>query len=104
MKIAFILDKSSATCFKLAGIKEVYSANNAEEAEKKVNELLQDPDLLAIVIIDHLFRQIPTTIESIERRRRPILLSIPGTKGPFPIEPDPLAELIRRKVGIEVRL
>lgn len=103
MKIAFVLDRGTATCFKLAGVKDVYYADNSEEAEERVNELLGDTDLLAIVIVDRIFKQIPAVIERIEKRKYPMVLSIPGTKGPAPIEPDPLAELIRRKVGIEVK-
>jgi vacuolar-type H+-ATPase subunit F/Vma7 len=103
LKIAFVLDRSTATAFKLAGIGEVYSADTAEEAEENVDRLKEDPDMLAIVMSDFLFNQIPATIERIWKEKYPLILSIPSTKGKVAAGPDPLAELIRRKVGIEVR-
>jgi vacuolar-type H+-ATPase subunit F/Vma7 len=59
--------------------------------------------MLAILVVDHLFNQIPDVTEMTEKRTYPLVMSITGTKGAVPIKTDPLAEMIRRKVGIEVR-
>ena len=103
MKISFVLDRETAACFKLAGMQEVYVVDSPQEAEEKLAKLQGDSDMLAILIVDHIFRQIPLVIERIEREKYPAVLAIHGTRGAVPIEPDPLAELVRRKVGIEVR-
>jgi V/A-type H+-transporting ATPase subunit F len=103
MKIAFVVDRSTAACFKVAGVRDVYSVKTAEEAKEKMDELLKDQDILAILIVDHLFNQISEVAERAEKRTYPLVTSIAGTKGPVAVKTDPLAELIRRKVGIEVK-
>jgi vacuolar-type H+-ATPase subunit F/Vma7 len=103
LKISFVLDRATASCFRLAGVKGVYSVESADEAGQKIDELLKDPEMLAILVVDYLFNQIPDLAERTEKRTYPLITSIAGTKGPVPIRTDPLAELIRRKVGIEVR-
>ena len=103
MKISFVLDRSTASCFKLAGVKDVYTVESADEAGEKIDELLKDQEMLAILVVDHLFNQIPDLAERAEKRTYPLITSIAGTKGPAPVRTDPLAELIRRKVGIEVK-
>jgi vacuolar-type H+-ATPase subunit F/Vma7 len=103
MKISFVLDRSTASCFKTAGVRNVYAVENADQAREKVNELLKDQEMLAILVVDHLFNQIPDLAERTEKKIYPLIMSIGGTKGLVSIKTDPLADLIRRKVGIEVR-
>jgi vacuolar-type H+-ATPase subunit F/Vma7 len=103
VKISFVLDRETAACLKLAGMQEVYVVDSPQEAEERLEKLQGDSDVLAILIVDRMFKQIPAAIERIERQKYPAVLAIPSIRGPVPIEPDPLAELVRRKVGIEVR-
>jgi vacuolar-type H+-ATPase subunit F/Vma7 len=103
MKISFVLDRSTASCFKSAGIRDVYSVETAEEAREIVVNLLKDREMLAVLVVDHFFNQMPDLSERTQKRTYPLVTSIAGTKGAIEIKIDPLAELIRQKVGIEVK-
>ena len=98
-----MLDRSTASCFKTAGVGDVYSAENTDQAREIINELLKNQEMLAILVVDHLFNQIADLAERIGKKTYPLVMSITGTRGPAAVKTDPLAELIRRKVGIEVR-
>lgn len=102
--IALVADKNTVTCFKLAGLKNVYYVENAEEAEKRIRELSEEPDLAIILVTEHVVNQIYGTIEKIIERRYPLIVPIPSTEGPVKMKTDLIVELIRRKAGIEVKL
>ena len=102
--IALVADKNTVTCFKLAGLRDVYHMDNAEEAEKCIHELSEKPDLLAILVTERLLDQIYGAIEKIIERKYPLIVPIPDMGGPIKMKTDLMVELIRRKVGIEVKL
>ena len=104
MKIALVADRNTATCFKLAGLRDVFPAKNAEEAEKLVGELSEDPDLAIILITERLIEQVYSAIETITERKYPVVVPISDRSGQITVKTDIVVELIRRKAGIEVKL
>jgi len=104
MKIALVADRSTATCFKLAGLSDVSIVKNAEEAEKGIDELLARGDLAVILATERLVDQVPGLAEKVAERRYPLIVPIPETRGPMVAKTDLIVELIRRKAGIEVKL
>ena len=102
--IALVADKNTITCFKLAGLKDVYFVKNAEEAEKRIRELSENPDLAAILITERLVDKIHDEMKKITERDYPLIVPIPDTGGPIMMKTDLVIELIRRKAGIEVKL
>ncbi len=104
MKIALVADRSTATSFKLAGLSDVTVVNNAEEAEKKIDELLARGDLAVILATERLVDQVAGLAEKVAERKYPLIVPIPETRAPFVVKTDLIVELIRRKAGIEVKL
>lgn len=104
MEIALIADKDTATCFKLAGLKHIYPVINAAEAEKRITELSEKPDFAIVLITDHLAEQIHSMIEKIAEHKHPLIIPIPNTRRSGVLKTDLIVELIRRKVGVEVKL
>ncbi len=102
--IALVADKNTITCFKLAGLKDVYFVKNAEEAEKRIRELSEKPDLAVILITERLVDKIHDAMKKITERDYPLIVPIPDTGGPITMKTDLMIELIRRKAGIEVKL
>jgi V/A-type H+-transporting ATPase subunit F len=102
--IALVADKNTITCFKLAGLKNVYCVENAEEAEKHIRELSEDPNLAIILVTERVVNQIYGTLEKIIERKYPLIVPIPDTGGSTTMKTDLIVELIRRKAGIEVKL
>jgi V/A-type H+-transporting ATPase subunit F len=103
-EIALVADKNTVTCFKLAGLKNVYCVENAEEAEKCIRELSEEPNLAIILVTERVVNQIYGTLEKIIERKYPLIVPIPNTRGPMTMKTDLIIELIRRKAGIEVKL
>lgn len=104
MKIALVADRSTASCFKLAGLSDINVVDDAEEAGKRVEELLGRPDVGIILITERLADQVPGLADKTVDRRYPLVLPIPERRGPAVVKTDLIVELIRRKAGIEVKL
>jgi V/A-type H+-transporting ATPase subunit F len=102
--IALIADKNTVTCFKLAGLKNVYSVESAEEAERRIRELSENPDFAIILVTERIINQIQATIKKITERKYPLIIPFPNVKGPITMKTDLIIELIKRKAGIEVKL
>lgn len=104
MKIALVADRSTASCFKLAGLSDVNVVDSPEDAGKKVEELLERPDLGIILITERLVDQVPGLADKTVDRKYPLILPIPEKHGTAVTRTDLIVELIRRKAGIEVKL
>ncbi len=102
--IALVADRNTATSFKLAGLKAVYGVATANEAEKCIRELSEEPDVAIILVTQRVVNEIYGTIEKIIERKYPLIIPIPSTEGPVEMKTDLIVELIRRKAGIEVKL
>ena len=100
--IALLADKHTVTCFKLAGLSNIFSVEDTKEAEKKLFSLLNRNDLKIILVSGQLMNQIQI-FEKIPDKT-PLIIPIPNLKGPMVLKTDIIAELIKRKTGIEVKL
>jgi V/A-type H+-transporting ATPase subunit F len=103
-RIALIADKNTVICFKLAGLKNVYSVESAEEAEIRIRELSENPDFTIILVTERIINQIQAAIKKITERKYPLIIPIPDVRGPIAMKTDLIIELIKRKAGIEVKL
>ena len=100
--IALLADSPTATCFKLAGLSNIISVKNAKEAEKQLYSLLDKNDLKIILVTEQLINQMQ--IFEIIPEKSPLIIPIPNLKGSTVLKTDLIAELIKRKTGIEVKL
>ncbi len=103
-RIALIADKNTVTCFKLAGLRDVYSVESAEEAERRIRELSEQTDFVIILVTERIVDQIHAAIEKITEHKYPLIIPIPDVRGPITMKTDLIVELIKRKAGIEVKL
>ena len=92
MKIALVADRNTATCFKLAGLGDVFPAKNAEEAEKLVGELSEDPDVAIILITERLFEQVYGAVETITERKHLVVVPISDRSGHITVKTDIVVE------------
>ena len=100
--IALIADKNTTTCFKLAGLSEVYSVEDTREVEKCLQDLFENKKLRIILISERLLNQVKI-FEKISERQYPLIIPISDIKGPKMLKTDIVAEMIKRKTGIEVK-
>jgi vacuolar-type H+-ATPase subunit F/Vma7 len=101
-KLAAIADPETATYFRISGIKNSVPVKNRADAEKAFGKLVGDEEISLIMVTDPVFEW----IQSLAARRKkdyPLVVSIParGEKKP---RQDLLAELIKRTVGVELKV
>ena len=100
--IALIADKNTVTCFKLAGLSNVHPVEDAKEAEKCLEALLEKNNQKIVLVSERILNRIQI-FEKIAERQSPLIIPIPDIQGPKMIKTDLIVELIKRKTGIEVK-
>jgi len=100
--LALLADKDTITCFKLAGVSDIFSVEDAKEAEKRLLELLENSNLKIILVTERLLNKMQI-FEKISQPKSPLIIPIPDLQGPTMLKTDFIAELIKRKTGIEVK-
>ena len=100
--IALLADRHTVTCFKLAGLKNAFVFEKPQDAKKRLLELLNDNQIRIILVSERLLSKLEI-LDEIVTHKYPIIIPIPDLKGPKPLKVDFIAEIIRRKTGIEVK-
>lgn len=101
-KIALIADRATSTYFKVAGIKNSHSVEDREEAEKVFRRLHSDEAISLIMVTESVYGWIQPVLER-TKKEFPLVVSIPG-KGGAKAQADVLVQLIKRTVGIELKV
>ncbi|MDR2624226.1 MAG: V-type ATP synthase subunit F [Methanobrevibacter sp.] len=100
--VAVIGDVDTVTGFKLGGIKKGYIVNNDEEAENALTELINDK-LSIIIITEKIADNIREHVDKkIGSNVLPMIIEIPDKSGSSERESDPMSELIKRVIGVEM--
>jgi len=101
-KIALIADKATSTYFKISGIKNSYAVKGRDEAEKTFRKLHADEAISLIMVTEPIFEWISPLMER-TKKEFPLVVSIP-TKSGSKVQTDALAQLIKRTVGIDLKV
>ncbi|MBS3782324.1 MAG: V-type ATP synthase subunit F [Candidatus Thermoplasmatota archaeon] len=92
--------------FSLVGIDETFTPTDEYESKKRINKLLEAPDVGVILLSESIAEDIREHIQKKERERKgtiyPIIVEIPDKKGPIEDKEDPLKGKIKRAVGIDI--
>lgn len=101
-KIAIMADQDTVTGFMLGGIKEGYPVKDIEEAGKTLDELVKK-DFSIIITTEKIGDELRSTITKFTSERAlPLIIEIPDKTGSIERESDPLRELIKRVIGVEM--
>lgn len=101
-KIALIADSATSTYFKVTGIKNSYAVNDREDAEKVFRRVHSDETISLVMVTEPVFEWIQPVLER-TKKEFPLVVSIPAKGGPK-ARADVLAQLIKRTVGIELKV
>ncbi len=101
-EIGLLADKHTATCFKLAGLESVFSVDNPNQAEKKLSEIMKTANLRILLVSEQILNKIQLKPETTDQS--PLIIPIPTMKSREAPKVDFMADLIKRKTGIEVKL
>ncbi|WEU41021.1 MAG: V-type ATP synthase subunit F [Candidatus Odinarchaeum yellowstonii] len=104
MKITAVADEDTVLGLKLAGVNETYIVNTPLEAESKIRELSTRSDVGLIIITEQLGSKIRKLIQDIIRKGVPIILEIPDKTGALKEAEDPIRELVKKAVGVDIKI
>jgi V/A-type H+-transporting ATPase subunit F len=103
-KIAVIGDRDTVTGFKLVGVSECAIPKTPEETRELLREFFRDPSMGLIIITEPLAAEVEDTIVELSQSPVPVILLIPDRNGTLGTYETVLKELIRRAVGIEIKI
>jgi V/A-type H+/Na+-transporting ATPase subunit F len=100
--IAVIGDVDTVTGFKLGGIKEGYAVKSPEEAETTLRTLIKE-NFSIIIITEKIGDELREVIEGFTKSSAlPMIIEIPDKSGPSERAVDPMRDLIKRVIGVEM--
>ncbi|HHT19079.1 MAG: V-type ATP synthase subunit F [Euryarchaeota archaeon] len=100
-KIAVMADPDTVTGFMLGGIKDGFPVKNMEEAGDKLKELAKEYSI--IITTEKIGDNFRETIEKMSSESAlPMIIEIPDKEGSVERESDPIRELIKRVIGVEM--
>lgn len=104
LNIIALGDRDMAIGFKLAGVSSAFEVKDAEEAKGILRDAFQRQDVGIILISERLAEELRSFINKlVEEADMPIIVEIPskeGAKGGVDI----IRELVKRAVGIEIKI
>ncbi|MHA1575860.1 MAG: V-type ATP synthase subunit F [Candidatus Thorarchaeota archaeon] len=103
-KISIIGDLDSVTGFRMVGVSESVVAKTPEETRNALMGFFRDPQMGLIIITEPLAAEVEDTILELSESPIPVILLIPDRQGSTGTYETVLKELIRRAVGIEVKI
>ncbi len=105
MRIGVVGDSTTVRGFRLAGVKDAYEVEEAGRAAEVLRELLKDENVGLIIITEKIANKIREDVERLARERLiPIIVEIPDKRGAIEKRVDPIKELVKRAVGVEIKL
>ncbi|KZX14941.1 V-type ATP synthase subunit F [Methanobrevibacter filiformis] len=100
--VAVIGDIDTVTGFKLGGVKSGFVVETNEEAENALSDLLKD-EISIIIITEKIADNIREYInKKIGSSVLPMIIEIPDKSGSSGRDSDPMEELIKRVIGVEM--
>ena len=100
--VAIIGDLDTVTGFQLSGVKVSKVVETNEDAENALDELINN-DISIIIITEKIADNIREYIDKkIGSDVLPMIIEIPDKSGPSDRDSDPIGELIKRVIGVEM--
>jgi V/A-type H+/Na+-transporting ATPase subunit F len=104
MKISVIGDFDTITGFRLAGIKDTYEVEDPGKAVEVIKDLFKNMEMGVIIITEKIADNIRAELKDIsEGKVTPLVVEIPDKHGSIEKKVDPIKELVKRAVGLEIK-
>lgn len=101
-KVALLSDKPTSAYFRVTGIKNSYAVKDRDDAERIFRRIYSDETISLIMVTESIMEWIQPILER-TKKEFPLVVSIPSKGGPK-AQADVLAQLIKRTVGIELKM
>jgi len=103
-KIAVIAEEDLAGFFRVTGLRNSYGVRSPREAEEVLWRLIEAEDISVIAVTEGVAKNIMPALEEASKRITPTVITIPGREGPLPEMAAPIMQLVKRTVGMEIKL
>ena len=104
-KIGVIADKETAIYFRLGGVKNSWVVDSADHAVKTFEGIKAKQAVSLVIVTDTVFDWIKDKVGRGKKEiELPLVVSIPTRKAGAKPSVDLLADLIKRTVGVEIRV
>jgi V/A-type H+-transporting ATPase subunit F len=104
MRVSVIGDFDTVTGFKLAGVKDTKEVGDPKDAIPILKKEIKKEDIGVIIITERIAEEIRDEMKAFtEDLVMPIIVEIPDKKGPMEAKIDPIKEMVRRAVGVEIK-
>ncbi len=103
-KIAIIGDRDTVTGFRMVGVNESTVPKTPNEIRQALLNYFRNPQMGLIIITEPLASEIEDTILEMSEAPVPVILLIPDRQGSTGAYESVLKELVRRAVGIEIKI
>ncbi|KXB08518.1 hypothetical protein AKJ55_00845 [candidate division MSBL1 archaeon SCGC-AAA382M17] len=106
MKIVSITDSTTAKGLELAGVNEVFEAEDGKKTEKILEKELENEEVGIIIITENLAEDASKNLDELKEEKMsltPIIIEIPSREGPIPERREIIDKLVKRAVGIKVK-
>lgn len=101
--IAVVADADTVTGFKLGGVKEGYVVETSQQAEETLDSLIKGKDVSIIIITEKIGDENREFIDRFTQSNAlPMIIEIPDKSGPSERAVDPMRDLIKRVIGVEM--
>jgi vacuolar-type H+-ATPase subunit F/Vma7 len=101
-QIALLADRTASAYFRVTGIKNSYAVKDRDDAEKVFRTVYADETISLIMVTEPVMQWIQPILER-TKKEFPLVVSIPAKCGPK-AQADVLAQLIKRTVGIDLKV
>ncbi|MCX8204222.1 MAG: V-type ATP synthase subunit F [Candidatus Nezhaarchaeota archaeon] len=102
MKIVVVGDEDAVAGFKLAGVSDGRVVRTPSEAEEVLKELVRDEEVAVLMVTEEVASMADSLVRELYLKPRPVIVKIPSRKGVEVKKEDPIRELLRRAIGVEV--
>ena len=99
--IAVVADQDTVTGFRLGGIKECYVVEDIKDAEYVLKKLI-DQNFSIIITTERIGDELREMIDKAMTKALPMIIEIPDKTGPIERATDPMRELVKRAIGVEM--
>jgi vacuolar-type H+-ATPase subunit F/Vma7 len=101
-KVAVLGDRETTAYFRVSGVKRSRYVKDRGEAEKAFSRLLSDESISLVLVTEPVMEWIEPML-SRHRKEYPLVVAIPTKRGPKSTV-DTLAQLVKRTVGVELKV
>lgn len=103
-KIGVMADKETGIYFRVGGVKNTWLVKSQDDAVKTFDEIKAKQLVSLVIVTEPVFEWIKDRLGRGKKEiELPLVVSIPTRKGGKP-QTDLLADLIKRTVGVEIRV